>query len=162
MAGLSWRVCPGYVNGAALNSHATITQAMEKPDSNCEKAKRTKRNRTPHPLEALGDERRRHEQIIQKGTKTRLENKRAARYKRMGGQTEPPPLRWSSLFDSDLKEADEGVIVVKSGAGDAAGTPRKKKLLLHKRRFRLGSWDKRTASESDDRHHETVDHPHEQ
>ena len=78
-------------------------------------------------LEALSDERRRHEQIIQKGINTRLENKRAARYKRMGGQTEPPPLRWSSLFDSDVKEADEGVIAAKSGAGsDAAGAPRKK------------------------------------
>ena len=50
----------------------------------------------------------------QKGKRTRLENKRAARYKRMGGQGEPPPLRWGSLFDSDVKEADEGMIVVKS------------------------------------------------
>ena len=40
------------------------------------------------------------------------------------------------------------MIVVKSGAGcDAAGPPRKKKLLWRKRRFRLGSRDKPTASE---------------
>ena len=84
----------------------------------------------------------------QKGKRTRLENERAARFQRMGGQGKPPPLRWGSLFDSVVKEADEGVIVVKSGAGcDAAGTPRKKKLLLRKRRLRLGSSDKRTASE---------------
>ena len=75
----------------------------------------------------------------------------AARFKRMGGQGEPPPLRWGSLFDSVVEKADEdeGMIVVKSGADyDAAGTPRKKKLLLRKRRFRLGSRDKPTASES--------------
>ena len=85
----------------------------------------------------------------QKGKRTRLENKRAARYKRMGGQTTPPLLRWGSLFDSVVKKADEGMIVVKSGAGcDAAGTPRKKKLLLRKRRLRSGSWDKRTTSDS--------------
>jgi len=75
---------------------------------------------------------------------TRLENKRRARYKKMGGQGKPPPLQWRSLFDSDAKKADEGVIVVKSGADcDAAGTPRKKKLHLPKRHFRRGSWDKR-------------------
>ena len=96
----------------------------------------------------LRDKRRRRKQIIQEGKKTRLENKLRARYKRMGGQGEPPPLRWGSLFDSDVKEADEGVIVVKSGAGcDAAGPPRKKKLLMRKRRFRLGSRDKPTAPE---------------
>jgi hypothetical protein len=81
-------------------------------------------------LEALRDERRRHEQIIQKDKKTRLENKRAARFMRMGGQTPPPPLgELGSLFDSDVTEADEGVIVVKSAADcDVAGKPRKKKL----------------------------------
>jgi hypothetical protein len=96
-------------------------------------------------LEALRDERRRHEQ------KTRLENKRAARFMRMGGQTPPPPLgELGSLFDSDVTEADEGVIVVKSAADcDVAGKPRKKKLLLRKPGFRLDSRDKRTASESD-------------
>ena len=87
----------------------------------------------------------------QKGKRTRLENKRAARFMRMGGQTPPPPLsELGSLFDSVVKKADEGMIVVKSGAGgDAAGKPRKKKLLLRKRRFRLDSRDKGTASESD-------------
>ena len=86
----------------------------------------------------------------QKGKRTRLENKRAARYKRMGGQGQPPLLRWGSLFDSDVKEADEGMIVVKSAADcDVAGTPRKKKLLLRKRGFRLDSRDKGTASQSD-------------
>ena len=85
-----------------------------------------------------------------RGKKTRLENKLRARYKRMGGQGEPPPLQWGSLFDSEVKQADEGMIVVKSGAGcDAAGTPRKKKLLWRKRRFHLGGKDKGTASESD-------------
>ena len=69
-------------------------------------------------------------------------------YQRMGGQGKPPPLRWGSLFDSDVKKADDGMIVVKSGAGcDAAGPPRKKKLLSRKRRFRLDSRDKPTASE---------------
>jgi hypothetical protein len=87
----------------------------------------------------------------QKGKRTRLENKRAARFMRMGGQTPPPPLsELGSLFDSDVKEADEGVIVVKSAADcDVAGKPRKKKLLLRKRGFRLDSRDKGTASESD-------------
>ncbi len=86
----------------------------------------------------------------QKGKRTRLENKRAARYKRMGGQGEPPLLRWGSLFDSDVKEADDGMIVVKSAADcDVAGKPRKKKLLLRKRGFRLDSRDKGTASQSD-------------
>ena len=86
----------------------------------------------------------------QKGKRTRLENQRRALYQRMGGQGEPPPLRWGSLFDSDVKEADEGMIVVKSGVGcDVAGTPRKEKLLWRKRRLRLGSKDKRTAPESD-------------
>ena len=86
----------------------------------------------------------------QKGKRTRLENKQAARYKRMGGQGEPPPLRWGSLFDSVVKKADEGMIVVKSGAGcDAAGPPRKKKLLSRKLRFRLDSRHKPTAYESD-------------
>ena len=67
---------------------------------------------------------------------------------RMGGQTPPPPLRWGSLFDSVVKKADEGIIVVKSGADcDAAGPPRKKKLLSRKRRFHLGGKDKGTASE---------------
>ena len=86
----------------------------------------------------------------QKGKRTRLENKRAARFMRMGGQTPPPPLsELGSLFDSVVKKADEGVIVVQGGADcDAAGTPRKKKLLLRRRRFRLGSTDKRTAPES--------------
>jgi hypothetical protein len=83
----------------------------------------------------------------QKGKRTRLENKRAARFKRMGGQTPPPPLsELGSLFASVVKKADEGVIVVKSGAGCK---PRKKKVLLRKRGFRLDSRDKGTASESD-------------
>ena len=86
----------------------------------------------------------------QKGKRTRLENQRRALYQRMGGQGEPPLLRWGSLFDSDVKEADDGMIVVKSAADcDVAGTPRKKKLLLRKRRFRLDSRDKRTAPKSD-------------
>jgi hypothetical protein len=97
----------------------------------------------------LRHKRWRREQIIQESKWTRLKNKLAARYKRMGGQGEPPPLRWGSLFDSNVKEADEGMIVVKSGTGcDAAGTPRKKKLLLRKRRLRFGSRDKGTAPES--------------
>jgi hypothetical protein len=86
----------------------------------------------------------------QKGKRTRLENKRRALYKRMGGQGEPPLLRWGSLFDSDVKEADEGMIVRQSGADcDVAGKPRKRRLLLRKRGFRLGSMDMGTASESD-------------
>ena len=86
----------------------------------------------------------------QKGKRTRLENKRRAHYKRMGGQGEPPPLQWGSLFDSVVKKADEGMIVVKSAAAcDVAGKPRKKKLLWRKRRFRLDSRDKGTASDSD-------------
>jgi hypothetical protein len=86
----------------------------------------------------------------QKGKRTRLENKRRARYQRMGGQGEPPFLRWGSFFDSDVKEADEGVIGGQSGADcDVAGKPRKRMLLLRKRGFRLGSMDKGTASESD-------------
>ena len=40
------------------------------------------------------------------------------------------------------------MIVVKSGAGyDAAGPPTRKKMLLRKRRLRLGGRDERTASE---------------
>ena len=86
----------------------------------------------------------------QKGKRTRLENQRRALYQRMGGQGEPPLLRWGSLFVSDEKEADDGMIVVKSAADcDAAGTPTKKKLLLPKRHFRPGSWDNRTAPKSD-------------
>ena len=86
----------------------------------------------------------------QKGKRTRLENKRRAHYKRMGGQGEPPPLQCGSLFDSVVKKADEGMIVVKSAAAcDVAGKPRKKKLRLRKRGFRLDSRDKGTASESD-------------
>jgi hypothetical protein len=87
----------------------------------------------------------------QKGKRTRLENKRAARFMRMGGQTPPPPLsELGSLFDSVVKKADEGMIVRKSGADcDAPGKPRKKKLLLRQRGFRLGSSYKQTASESD-------------
>ena len=84
----------------------------------------------------------------QKGKRTRLENQRRALYQRMGGQGEPPPLEWGSLFDSVVKKADEGMIVVKSAAAcDVAGKPRKKKLLLRKRGFRLDSRDKGTASE---------------
>jgi hypothetical protein len=57
-----------------------------------------------------------------------------------------------------VKEADEGVIVVKSAADcDVAGKPRKKKVLLRKRGFRLDSRDKGTAPSLTDRHHETVD-----
>jgi hypothetical protein len=68
----------------------------------------------------------------------------------MGGQGEPPFLRWGSLFDSDVKEADDRMIGGHSGAdSDIAGKPRKKKLLLRKRRFRLDSGDKGTTSESD-------------
>jgi hypothetical protein len=81
----------------------------------------------------LRKKRCRREEIIQKGKRTRLKNKLAARYKRMGGQGEPPSLRWGSLFDSVVEKADEGegMIVVKSGADcDAAGPPRKKKLLF--------------------------------
>jgi hypothetical protein len=37
-------------------------------------------------LEALRDERRRREQIIQKGKRTRLENKRAARFNGWGAK----------------------------------------------------------------------------
>ena len=94
----------------------------------------------------LRDKRWRREQIIQKGKRTRFENELAARYRRMGGQGEPPALRWGSLFDSNVTEADEGMIVVKSGTGcDAPGTPRKKKLLLRERRLRFGGRDKGTA-----------------
>ena len=92
----------------------------------------------------------RREEIIQKGKRTRLKNELAARYKRMGGQGEPPPLRWGSLFDDVVEKADkdEGMIVRQSGADyDAAGTPTKKKLLLPKRRIRLGGRDKGTAPE---------------
>ncbi len=148
--GPSWRVCPGHVNSAALNSRAKIDQAVDETRQELREAKTDEEKwAAAVTLEALRDERRRREQIIQKGKRTRLENKRAARFKRMGGQTKPSLLLWGSLFDSDVKEADEGVIVVKSGADcDAAATPRKKKLILPKRRFRPGSWDKRTASES--------------
>ena len=98
----------------------------------------------------LKDKRWRREQIIEKVKRTRRENERAARFQRMGGQGKPPPLRWRSLFDSDVKKADDGMIVVESGAGcDAPGPPRKKKLLSRKRRFRLDSRHKPTASEFD-------------
>lgn len=150
--GPSRYVYPGQVNSVALNSRAKITQAM---DETRQKSREAKTDEEEHDvaltLEALRDERRRHEQIIQKDKKTRLENKRAARFMRMGGQTPPPPLgELGSLFDSDVTEADEGVIVVKSAADcDVAGKPRKKKLLLRKPGFRLDSRDKRTASEFD-------------
>ena len=91
-------------------------------------------------LQLLLEEKRKHEKIIQERKNTRLENKRAARYKRMGGQGAFFPVWPGSLFDSCVKEADEGMIVRKSGAGcDAGGTPRKKKLLFRKRRLRSGS-----------------------
>ena len=71
----------------------------------------------------LRHKRWRREQIIQKAKRTRRENERRARYQRMGGQGEPPPLRWGSLFDAVVEKADEdeGMSVGQSGAGcDAA------------------------------------------
>ena len=107
--GLSWRVCPGYVNGAVLNSRAKIAQAVDETRQESREAKTDEeRQAAALTLEALRDERRRREQIIQKGKKTRLENERAARYKKMGGQGEPPPLPWGSLFDSDMKGRTKG------------------------------------------------------
>jgi hypothetical protein len=54
----------------------------------------------------------------------------------MGGQTELSPVRLGSLFDSVVKKADEGMIGGKSGVGcGVASRPRKKKLLLRKRRL---------------------------
>src|SRR5271163_1500881 len=90
--GPSWYVCPGQVNGAALNSRAKTDQVMDETRHKLREAKTDEEQQAAAlTLEALRDERPRHEQIIQKG-KTRLENKRAARFKRMGGQTELP--RW--------------------------------------------------------------------
>ena len=107
--GPSWYVGPGYVNSAALNSRAKIAQAV---DETRQKLREAKTDEEEHDaaltLEALGDESRRREQIVQKGKKTRLENERRARYKRMGGQGEPPPLPWGSLFDSDMKGRTKG------------------------------------------------------
>jgi hypothetical protein len=149
--GPSWYVCPGQVNGATLNSRAKIAQAMDEIRQKLREAKIAEEQQDAAlTLEALRDERRRHEQIIQKGKRTRLKNKLAARYKRMGGQTEPPSLRLGSLFDSGVKKADDAMIVDKSEAGcDAAGKPRKKKRLqLRKRRLPSGSRGERTASEA--------------
>ena len=106
--GPSWYVCPGQVNGATLNSRAKIAQAMDEIRQKLREAKTAEEQQDAAlTLEALRDERRRHEQIIQKGKRTRLENKRAARFKRMGGQTELPLVRLGSLFDSFVKKADE-------------------------------------------------------
>jgi hypothetical protein len=107
-AGPSWYVGPGHVNGAALNSRAKIAQAMDETRQKIREAKTAEeQHNAALTLEALRDERRRHEQIIQKGVRTRRENKRAARFKRMGGQGEFSPLRLGSLFDSFVKKADE-------------------------------------------------------
>jgi hypothetical protein len=93
---------------AALNSRAKIAQAMDETRQKLREAKTAdEQHDAALTLEALRDERRRHEQIIQKGVKTRRENKRAARFKRMGGQGEFSPLRLGSLFDSFVKNADE-------------------------------------------------------
>ena len=120
--GPSWYVGPGYVNSAALNSGAKIDQAVDETRQKLREAKTDEEQQDAAlTLEALRDERRRRKQIIEKRNRTRRERARRARHKKMGGQGEPPPLRWGSLFNSDVKKADEGVIVVKSGAGcDAA------------------------------------------
>jgi|SRR5271166_4919011 len=150
--GPSWRVCPYHVYSVGLNSRAKIAQAMDETRQELRGAKTDEaRQEAAWTLELLVEEKRKHEQSIEKGKKTRRENKRAARFKRMGGQTEFSPVQLGSLFDSVVKTADEDerMIVRQSGAGcDAAGTPRKKKLLLRKRRLGSGSRGKRTASES--------------
>jgi len=147
-----WRVSqdPYHVDSVGLNSRAKIAQAMDETRQKLREAETDEeRQEAAWTLELLVEERRKHEQIIQKGKKTRLENKRAARFKRMGGQTGLSSVRLGSLFDSVVEKADQGMNVRKSGAGcDAAGTPRKKKLLLRKRRLRSASRGKRTASES--------------
>jgi len=147
-----WRVYqdPYHIHNVGLNSRAKIAQAMAETRKELQEAVTDdERYAAAMTLEFLMGERRKHEQIIQKGKKTRLENQRAARFERMGGQTVFSPFQLGSLFDSGVKKADEGMIVRRSAAGcDAAGTPRKKKLLLRKRRLRSGSRGKRTASES--------------
>ena len=107
--GPSWYVGPGYVNSVALNSRAKIDQAVDETRRESREAKTDEeRWAAAVTLEALRDESRRREQIVQKGKKTRLENERAARYKKMGGQGEPPPLPWGSLFDSDMNGRTKG------------------------------------------------------
>src|SRR5271165_3242891 len=122
--GPSWRVCPYHVYSVGLNSRAKIAQAMDETRQELRGAKTDEaRQEAAWTLELLVEEKRKHEQSIEKGKKTRRENKRAARFKRMGGQTEFSPVRLGSLFDSVVEKADQGMIVRKSGAGcDAAGT----------------------------------------
>jgi hypothetical protein len=146
----SWRVCLYHVYSVGLNSSAKIAQAIYETRQQLQESETVEEGHAAaQTLELLLGEKRKHEKIIQERKKTRLENKRAARYKRMGGQGAFFPVWPRSLFDSCVKEADEGMIVRKSGVGyDAAGTPRKKKLPLRKRRLRSGSRDKRTATES--------------
>jgi hypothetical protein len=106
--GPSWRVSPHHSGNVDLNSRAKIAQAIAETRQKYREAETDEaRWAAAEALELLGDERRRREQIIQKGVKTRRENKQAARFKRMGGR----------------------MIVRKSGAGcEAADTPRKKLL----------------------------------
>ena len=90
--GSSWYVCPGYVNGAALNSRAKIDQAVDVTRQKSREAKTDEeRWAAAVTVEALRDERRRRKQIIQKGKKTRLENKRRGPL-----QTDGRPRRASS------------------------------------------------------------------
>ena len=141
----SWRVCPEHVYSVGLNSRAKIAQAIAETWQRSREAETDEeRDDADQTLEWLAEEKWEHEQSIKKAKKTRRENKRAARWRRMGGQGAPPPLRWVSLFDAERVNALMNV--GESGAGcDAAGTTRKKQLGLRKRRLRSGGTGKRTV-----------------
>ena len=145
----SWRVCPYHINSVGLNSRAKIAQAIYETRQQLQESEtEEEEHAAAQTLELLLEEKRKREEIIQERKKTRLEKKRAARYKRMGGQGEfSCPARKPFCFLR--QEGRRRMIVRKSGAGyDAAGTPRKKKLHLRNRRLRSGSRGKRTATES--------------
>jgi hypothetical protein len=124
---------PYHGDNVDLNSRAKIAQAIAETRQKYREAETDEaRWAAAETLELLGDERRRREQIIQKGVKTRRENKQAARFKRMGGQGEFSPLRCSLLIPSSRRQTR--MIVRKSGAGCEAADTQRKKLLCKRRR----------------------------